>query len=98
MEEGRGMEGSLKRARHLVSVVAGLALPALAFGLAGPVAAAPAKKLSVTVDSFKNGSRIPSKYAFCMAAKEGHTAHGGDVNPRVAWSKGPPGTKSYAII
>jgi Raf kinase inhibitor-like YbhB/YbcL family protein len=93
------MHGSTHSHRHFVSALAGLALPALIAGLvAAPVTAAPLKKLSVTVDSFKSGSRIPSKYAYCVAAKTGHTAHGGDVNPRVRWSKGPAGTKSYAIV
>jgi Raf kinase inhibitor-like YbhB/YbcL family protein len=41
---------------------------------------------------------VPSEYAFCQAAAQGHMAAAPDKSPRIAWSKGPAGTKSYAII
>jgi Raf kinase inhibitor-like YbhB/YbcL family protein len=57
-----------------------------------------APTLRVSVDSFKNGGMMPNKYAFCVPAAQGHTAGGPNVNPSISWSKGPRGTKSYAII
>jgi Raf kinase inhibitor-like YbhB/YbcL family protein len=60
--------------------------------------AANARALRVSVDSFKSGGMIPNKYAFCAPAAQGHTTAGADVSPSISWSKGPRGTKSYAII
>jgi len=92
-------------------MIAALAGAALAVGVAHaqtPVAKplptvptlAPAKshKLQVHVDALKNGHLIASDYAFCMAAAQGHITAAPDKSPRIAWSKGPAGTKSYAII
>jgi len=64
------------------------------------LAASPAlaQELKVSVDSFSRVKMIPDRYAFCNAAKEGHTKPGADVSPRISWSRGPAGTKSYAII
>jgi Raf kinase inhibitor-like YbhB/YbcL family protein len=62
------------------------------------VPAASAATLKVSVDSFKNGKMIPNKHAFCVPAAQGHTTAGPNISPRVSWSKGPRGTKSYAII
>jgi hypothetical protein len=59
---------------------------------------ASAASLKVKVDHFKSGQVIPGKYAFCIPAATGHTAAGGNINPKISWSKGPRGTKSYAII
>ena len=61
---------------------------------------APARshRLSVRVDSIKYGHMIPSEYAFCMAAAQGHFTAAPDKSPRISWSKGPAGTKSYAVI
>jgi Raf kinase inhibitor-like YbhB/YbcL family protein len=74
-------------------------LAAFAF-IAAALAAAPASAatLTVKVDSFGNGKEMPNKYAFCAPAAQGHTKGGNNVNPRVSWSKGPKGTKSYAVI
>jgi Raf kinase inhibitor-like YbhB/YbcL family protein len=68
----------------------------LSVALASPPAAA--RALKVSVDGFKSGGMIPTKYAFCAAAAQGHTTGGANISPRIAWSKGPSGTKSYAII
>jgi len=57
-----------------------------------------AKDLMVRVDSIKRGGLIPTQYAFCVPAKAGHTGPGRDISPYISWSKGPAGTKSYAII
>jgi Raf kinase inhibitor-like YbhB/YbcL family protein len=60
--------------------------------------ASAAEKLKVTVGSIQSEKMIPPKHAFCAAAKENHVKTGGDVSPSVSWSKGPNGTKSYAVI
>jgi Raf kinase inhibitor-like YbhB/YbcL family protein len=76
--------------------VLGLCVVGAALMLGGTVANA--RALKVSVDSFKNGGMIPNKYAFCVAAAQGHTAAGPDISPSISWSKGPRGTVSYAII
>jgi len=68
--------------------------------LAAGIAATPAMaaSLSVKVDDIKSGGTLANKYAFCVPAAQGHTQHGGNINPSLSWSKGPAGTKSYAVI
>ena len=61
-------------------------------------AAAPAHSLKVSVDSFKNGGMMDNKFAFCVPSAQGHTTGGPNLSPSISWSKGPRGTKSYAII
>jgi Raf kinase inhibitor-like YbhB/YbcL family protein len=65
-----------------------------------PLAATPAsaRTLKVSVDSFKNGGIMDNKFAFCAPAAQGHTTGGANLSPSISWSKGPRGTKSYAII
>jgi hypothetical protein len=93
----RFREGKMptKKAVGLGLFAASLAL-SLATGLACTQAAA--RTLRVHVDSFKNGGTIPNKYAFCVPAAQGHTGAGSNISPSITWSKGPRGTKSYAII
>jgi phosphatidylethanolamine-binding protein (PEBP) family uncharacterized protein len=64
------------------------------------LAAAPAfaRTLKVSVDSFRNGGMMDNKFAFCVPSAQGHTAGGSNLSPSISWSKGPHGTKSYAII
>jgi Raf kinase inhibitor-like YbhB/YbcL family protein len=62
------------------------------------LAPAGSHKLQVHVDALKSGHLISSDYAFCMAAAQGHFAAAPDKSPHITWSKGPAGTKSYAII
>ena len=57
-----------------------------------------ARTFKVSVDSVKSGGMIDNKYAFCAPAAQGHTTAGANINPSISWSKGPRGTKSYAII
>src|SRR5712691_3150748 len=57
-----------------------------------------APALSVTVTGIKPGGAIPGEFAFCIPAKQGHVTFGPNKNPAIAWSTGPAGTKSYAII
>jgi Raf kinase inhibitor-like YbhB/YbcL family protein len=83
-----------------VRMMGNAALGMLAGGLAVALLAAPssAATLRVHVDSFRNGGMIPSKYVFCVPKAEGHSGPGQDISPRISWSRGPRGTKSYAII
>jgi phosphatidylethanolamine-binding protein (PEBP) family uncharacterized protein len=61
-------------------------------------APASARTLTVSVDSFKNGGMMDNKFAFCVPSAQGHTTGGPNLSPSISWSKGPRGTKSYAII
>jgi para-nitrobenzyl esterase len=75
------------------SVFALLALPALAQTPAphpNALVEFPSKggKLTVTTPAFQNGGAIPFE----------NTQYRGNVFPGLAWSAGPSGTKSYAVI
>lgn len=59
---------------------------------------ASAAALKVHVDHFRNGGRMPTKFAFCVPAAQGHMGAGPNINPSISWTKGPRGTKSYAVI
>lgn len=74
----------------------GLALGTCVFAMAATPASA--RSISVHVDHFRKGGMIPPKYTFCVATPKGHMGAGPDINPRISWSAGPPGTKSYAIL
>src|SRR5947207_2160990 len=89
-QKGRFVMGMTKTA-----VFGLLAASAAAALVATPVSA---QALKVSVDSFKNGEMIPGKYTFCVPAAQGHTTGGPNISPSISWSKGPAGTKSYAII
>ncbi|MGH6685053.1 MAG: YbhB/YbcL family Raf kinase inhibitor-like protein [Pseudolabrys sp.] len=80
-------------------VTTGLALAACV-GLAqmSAASAAETKPLKVKVGSVKSGGMVPTQYSFCQAAAQGHAGPGKDLSPPISWSKGPKGTKSYAII
>jgi hypothetical protein len=54
--------------------------------------------LTVRVDHVRSGGVIPNVYAYCVPARSGHTARGPNRSPAIAWSPGPRGTKSYAIV
>ncbi|MDE2517280.1 MAG: YbhB/YbcL family Raf kinase inhibitor-like protein [Rhodospirillales bacterium] len=79
--------------RPLSRLVATIAAGLLLSGL--PARAA---TLHVTVDHLHPGGMIAPHYAFCRAAPGNQIAPADNVNPSVSWSKGPPGTRSYAII
>lgn len=72
----------------------------LAAGAAAGFAATPvfAQALKVSADGVESGKMMPAKYGFCMPAAQGHLAPGPDISPHISWSKGPSGTKSYAVI
>lgn len=44
--------------------------------------------LSITSPAFHHGGAIPAK----------HTCDGSDVSPPLAWTAGPPGTESFALV
>jgi len=75
----------------------GLALGAFIVAPAS-IPSASAATLKVRVDSLKSGGMIPTKYAFCQAAAQGHAGPGANISPPISWSRGPRGTKSYAVI
>lgn len=66
--------------------------------LMSPVPSAFAATLKVRVDSIKSGGMIPTKYGFCKPVAQGHAGPSDDISPPISWSKGPRGTKSYAVI
>ena len=72
----------------------------VALALGAMLLTAPAGAASLTVKSsgFKSGHAIPGKYAFCVPAAQGHVGPGDNINPQITWSKGPKGTKSYAVL
>jgi Raf kinase inhibitor-like YbhB/YbcL family protein len=84
------------RLRLLVVILSVLVISPAAGQWVG--AAAMPERLTVSVDHFKNGGVVPTRYAYCVPAAHGHAANGSNVSPAIAWSRGPAGTKSYAII
>lgn len=56
------------------------------------------QSLTVSIDSWKNGQPIPSKYAFGKIPETGHFELGGNISPAISWQDAPQGTKSFAII
>jgi Raf kinase inhibitor-like YbhB/YbcL family protein len=62
------------------------------------LAPAGAPNIKVQVDALKSGHQISTKYGFCMADGKGNATAAPDRSPRIAWSKGPVGTKSYAVM
>ena len=94
-----GRQGRTRREDDLGTIrIAAFGL--IAAGVAAGLVATPAaaRTLKVRVDSIKNGGVIPPQYAMCAPAAQGHVEPGLDKSPRISWSKGPAGTKSYAVI
>lgn len=84
-------------ATALVAGVAFAQAPALMYSMP-KLAPAGSHRLRVRVDSMKYGHMIPSEYAFCTADGHGGATAAANKSPRIAWSKGPVGTKSYAVV
>ncbi len=84
------------------AMVAGAALaqmPAPAPLMSMPkLAPAGSHRMRVRVDAIKYGHAVPSEYAFCAADGHGTSTAAADKSPSISWSKGPAGTKSYAVI
>jgi hypothetical protein len=54
--------------------------------------------MQVTSTSFKDMQRIPAAYAFCARDPRTHATLSTNLNPQLAWSGAPAGTKSFAVI
>jgi Raf kinase inhibitor-like YbhB/YbcL family protein len=54
--------------------------------------------MKLTTTSFEDGGVIPAKYAFAEHHPETRVTLAGNVNPQLAWSDVPEGTRSVAII
>jgi len=91
----------MRKQASIIALAAALGLAAPAFAQSPPpvdpapgasvlaIATMPGKeKLTVTTPGWKDGEDIPFKY----------TQYQGNTFPGLEWSKGPEGTKSYAII
>jgi Raf kinase inhibitor-like YbhB/YbcL family protein len=50
------------------------------------------------IKSFKNGGKIPEKYAFCKPDEKTKVTFSQNLNPHLVWGDLPKGTKSLAII
>jgi Raf kinase inhibitor-like YbhB/YbcL family protein len=48
--------------------------------------------------SFDDGAPIPAKYAFCAMDPATHVTLSENLNPHLAWTEVPMGTKSFAIV
>jgi len=70
----------------------------LAFVAVQGVFAQAKPELTVTAEGIGSDSYIDNDYAFCIPAATGHVKEGSDKSIGISWSKGPEGTKSYAII
>jgi Raf kinase inhibitor-like YbhB/YbcL family protein len=81
---------SVLPAAAVAVMTAAMALPAAAEG--------PAKELTVRIDGLTARGRFADAQAFCQPAVTGHMKMGSDISPAVHWSKGPYGTRSFALI
>ncbi len=68
----------------------------LAGTVAASAAAASVAHMTVTVDGLDPGGRLADSTAFCAPPGTPVATH--NISPAVAWSAGPAGTKSYALI
>lgn len=54
--------------------------------------------MKLTTSSFADGQSIPGDFSFCTPDPAHHVCLGRNMNPHLAWSEVPPGTKSFCII
>lgn len=54
--------------------------------------------LTVKIDAWITGEKIPAKYAFGKPGDDGPFATSDNVSPKITWSDAPLGTKSFALI
>jgi len=54
--------------------------------------------MKLTSTSFANDDKIPGEFSFCTQDPAHHVCLGKNLNPHLAWSDAPAGTKSFAII
>ena len=54
--------------------------------------------MKLTSTSFADGQKIPGDFAFCIPDADHHVCLGKNLNPQLAWSDVPAGTRSFAVI
>jgi len=54
--------------------------------------------MKLVSQSMTDGQPLLGKYAFCIPAAEGHVALSSNINPHLAWSEVPEGTRSLVLI
>jgi phosphatidylethanolamine-binding protein (PEBP) family uncharacterized protein len=54
--------------------------------------------MKLTSHSWANGERIPSRYAAGSLAPDGSVAFSENLNPHLAWTDLPPGTRSLVLV
>lgn len=54
--------------------------------------------MKLTTHSFVDSGRIPARFAFAEPHSETRVQLAGNINPHLAWSDVPEGTKSFALI
>lgn len=54
--------------------------------------------MKLTSKSFTDGQVIPGDFAFCIPDPHHHVCLGKNLNPHLAWSDTPSGTRSLALI
>jgi len=53
--------------------------------------------MKLTSNTFKDGALIPGRCGFCIQAPTGHVTLSQNLNPHLAWSGAPAGTKSFVL-
>lgn len=66
----------------------------LAVTMTASLACAGADDLTVDIGGLDGSGRLPDRAAFCPPASSAE----GNISPAVAWSAGPEGTRSYALL
>jgi hypothetical protein len=54
--------------------------------------------MKLTSSSFQHNGAIPAEHAFCAPDPKTHVTLSKNLNPALAWSDVPPGTKSFVLI
>ena len=53
--------------------------------------------MKLSSKTFKNGGLIPGRCGFCVQAPRGHVRLSQNLNPHLAWSGAPAGTRSFVL-
>lgn len=54
--------------------------------------------MKLTSTGFADGQKIPGEFSFCIPDPAHHVCLGKNLNPQLAWSDVPTGTRSFALI
>lgn len=54
--------------------------------------------MKLSSSSFDDGGAIPAQHAFCAIDPATHITLSKNLNPHLAWTEAPAGTKSFAIV